>query len=132
MINQADIVWFVNCRGRGWVIGIEPIWYGSPGVAHLVEVNVRLVSFALSGVRNDLAFRTTIPCITLRCPVGRPSQRRPQAARCNCSGELPQRSVQIGKPVDFGYSTLQRMHGGCDVLEEMFVPLDQAEKAIST
>ena len=53
--SQADIVWFVNCRGCGWVIGIEPISWDCSGVAHLVKVNVRLVSFPRSSVRNDLA-----------------------------------------------------------------------------
>jgi hypothetical protein len=46
--------------------------------------------------------------------------------------QLPQRFLQFGQPVDFRYGTLQRLHRGSDVLEEMFVTLDQAEKSVST
>ena len=49
-----------------------------------------------------------------------------------CLRQLPQRFLQISQPVDFRYRTLQRLHRGSDVREEMFVTLDQAEKSVST
>jgi hypothetical protein len=70
--GQAAVLMFVNCQLCGWVIRIEPsrmttvlvrceslligsICLGSHGFTHPVKVDVRLVSFPLSGVRNDLA-----------------------------------------------------------------------------
>ena len=70
--GQAAVLMFVNCQLCGWVIRIEPsrmttvlvrcesllissICLGSHGFVHPVKVDVRLVSFPLSGVRNDLA-----------------------------------------------------------------------------
>ena len=50
----------------------------------------------------------------------------------SCLRQLPQHFLQFGQPVDFRYGTLQRLHRGGDVLEEMFVTFDQAEKTIST
>ena|SRR3984893_17356171 len=49
-----------------------------------------------------------------------------------CLRQLPQRFLQISQPVNFRYSTLQRLDRGSDVCEEMFVTLDQAEKSVST
>ena len=49
-----------------------------------------------------------------------------------CLRQLPQRLLQISQPVDFRCRTLQRLHRGSDVREEMFVTLDQAEKSVST
>ena len=49
-----------------------------------------------------------------------------------CLRQLPQRLLQISQPVDFRYRTLQRLHRGSDVRQEMFVTLDQAEKSVST
>jgi hypothetical protein len=70
--GQAAVIMFVNCKLCGWVIRIEPsrmttalvrceslligsLSLGSHGFAHPVKVDVRLVSFPVSGVRNDLA-----------------------------------------------------------------------------
>jgi len=39
--------------------------------------------------------------------------------------QLPQRFLQFGQPVDCRHCVLQRLHRGSDVLEEMFVTLDQ-------
>src|SRR5436190_3340350 len=65
--DQADVLWFVNCPWRGWshlasrVVTVllhcesllisSIICLGSHGFAHPVKVNVRLVSFPLSGVQ---------------------------------------------------------------------------------
>ena len=88
-----------------------------------------------------------------RCPLRRLPQRRAGCAggnfgfatglyvsvHRNCGEiipswlrQLPQRFFQFGQPVDFRYGTLQRLHSGSDMLEEMFVTLDQAEKSVST
>jgi hypothetical protein len=45
---------------------------------------------------------------------------------------LPQRLLEFGQPVDFRYDTLQRLHCGSDVFQEMFVILDQTQKSVST
>jgi hypothetical protein len=52
--------------------------------------------------------------------------------RPGCLRQLPQRFIQFSQPVNFRYRTLQRLHRGSDVREEMFVILDQAEKSVST
>jgi hypothetical protein len=46
--------------------------------------------------------------------------------------QLPQRFLQFGEPVDFRHGMLQRLHGGSDVREEMFVTLYQTEKSVRT
>ena len=112
---------------------IGSICLGSHGFAHPVKVDVRLVSFPLSGVRNDLASNQDPPPNTAfhcRCQPAFSeimSEIIPSWLR-----QLPQRFLQFGQPVDFRYGTLQRLHRGSDVLEEMFVTLDQAEKSVST
>ena len=49
-----------------------------------------------------------------------------------CLRQLPQRFLQFGQPFDFRYRALQRLYSGIDMLEEMFVTLDQAEKSVGT
>jgi len=85
---------FVNCRSGGWVIRIEPsrmttvlvrcdsllivsICLASHGFAHPVKVDVPLVSFPLSGVRNDLAselrsaaWRRVVHCVVAHSVAG--------------------------------------------------------------
>ena len=97
------------------------------GLVILLKVDVRLVSFSLSGVRNDLASNQDPPrpvpaCIHRNCGEVIPSWLR----------QVPQHFIQFGQPVDFRYGTLQRLHRGSDVLEEMFVTLDQTKKSVST
>ena len=105
---------------------------GLGGFAHAVKVDVRLVSFPLSGVRNDLAGNQDPPPTIASMAVA--SLRSAELWRNNPSRlrQLPQRFLQFGQPVDFRYFTLQRLHRGCDVLEEMFVTLDQAQKSVGT
>src|SRR6478672_3447064 len=90
-------------------------------------VDVRLVSFPPSGVRNDLAsnqdpspttgsFRLLLACIHRSCgEIIRAWLRH-----------LPQRFLQFGQSVDFRYSTLQRSHRGWDVFEKMLMTFDKA------
>ena len=142
---------FVNCQLCGWVIRIEPsrmttvlvrceslligsICLGSHGFAHPVKVDVRLVSFPCP------AFEMTWPqnySPLHNVALSTASRRRRGWAfwfryRPGCLRQLPQRLLQLGQPVDFRYGMLQRLHRSCDVLEEMFVTLDQAEKSVST
>src|SRR6266480_5253587 len=103
---------------------------GSHGFAHPVKVDVRLVSFPLSGVQMAW-LQTKIPRLTPCCP-----RRLPACVHRNCGEripswlrQLPQRFLKFGQAVDFRYGTLQRLQRGGDVIEEMFVTLDQAEKS---
>ena len=137
---------FVNCEVCGWVTEkpclkwrprfarvmlISCDLHGSQGFAHAVKVDVRLVSFPLSGVRNDLASNQDPPPNTAS-PLPACVHRNYDEIIPSWLRQLPQRFLQFGQPVDFRYGTLQRLHRGSDVLEEMFVTLDQAEKSVST
>jgi hypothetical protein len=64
--------------------------------------------------------RLLLPCVQQHCGEF-PSWLR----------HLAQRFFQFGKSVDFRQYTLQRVHRGCDMLEEMVVTLDQAQKSVS-
>ena len=46
------------------------------------------------------------------------------------SGQLEQSGFQLSQTVDLRYDTLQRLHRSRHVLEEMFVPFDEAEEAV--
>ena len=109
-----------------------PSAMGLGGFAHAVKVDVRLVSFPLSGVRNDLASNQDPPPDIASTAVA--SLRSAELWRNNPSRlrQLPQRFLQFGQPVDFRYFTLQRLHRGSDVFEKMFVTLDQAQKSVGT
>jgi len=99
---------------------------GPGGFAHVVKVDIRLVPIPLSGVRNELASnQDPRPNIASTAVT---SLRSAELWRNNPSRlrQLPQRFLQFGQPVDFRYFTLQRLHRGSDMLEEMFVTLDQA------
>src|SRR6476469_11278482 len=82
------------------------------GFAHAVKVDVRLVSFPLSGVRNDLASNQDPPADFASTAVASP--RSAEFWRNNSSRlrQLPQRFLQFAQPVDFRYFTLQRLHRG--------------------
>lgn len=106
---------------------------GLGGFSHPVKVVVRLVSFPLSGVRNDLAGDEdrSLNTGSSRAIAAR-RQRDSRQIIPTWLGQLPQRFLQFGQPVDFSYSALQRLHGSSDVLEKMFVTFDQPEKSVST
>ena len=134
---------FVDCNVRGWVTEKPCLkWRLAShvpdrsgrrvfGGAHAVKVDIRLVSFLLSGVRNDLASNQESARLTPRplpaCVQGNYDEIIPSWLR-----QLPQGSLQLGQPVDFRYGTLQRLHRCSDVLKEMIVTFDQAEKSVGT
>ena len=131
---------------------IGSICLGSHGFAHPVKVDVRLVSFPYP------AFEMTWPQkydplhnVPLSTAVSSTASRWRRWGILvslqayvfqfteivvkqfpGCLRQLPQRFLQFSQPVNFRYSTLQRLHRGSDVLEKMFVTLDQAEKSVST
>ena len=110
----------------------QPSATGLGGFAHAVKADVRLVSFSLSGVRNDLASNQDPPADIASTAVA--SLRSLEFWRNNPSRlrQLPQRFLQFGQTIDFSYFTLQRLHRGSDVPEKMFVTFDQAQKSVGT
>ena len=123
-VRELPVIWLGH-RHRAKLWGL--------GGSHAVNVYVRLVSFPLSGVRNDLA--------SYKDPSPDTASFRAVAARVhrNCREiipprlcQLPQGFLQFGEPVDFRYRALQRPHCSSDVFEEMFMTLDQTEKSVST
>ena len=122
--------------GRTNVRELPVIWLGhrdranlrpSPGgFSHPVKVDVGLVSSGLSGVRNDFGFRIGTRGIT---PA---SNEFFTAGRCSWLRQLTQRFFQFGESVDFRHGTVQQLHCGSDMPEEMFVTLNQPEKSVST
>ncbi len=106
---------------------------GLGGFAHPVKVDVRLVSFPCP------AFEMTWPQTKIRRLTPRPPRPLLSCVHQYCGEiipswlrQLPQRFIQFSQPVNFRYGTLQRLHRGSDVLEEMFMTLDQAEKSVGT
>ena len=106
------------------------IGYGSRGFAHPVKVDVRLVSFPrpafeMTCLQNYDPLHNAALCTAV-------SFTRARWRPCSWLRQLSQCFLQFGQSVDFRHGTLQRVHRGSDMREEMFVTLDQAEKSVST
>jgi len=109
-VRELPVIWL----GRRRRANRRPV---SGVFLHPVKMDVRLVSFPLSGVRNDLA-KTKICHMTPPSP-----QPLLPGVHRNCGQifptslrQLPQCLLQFRRAIDFRHNTLQRLHRGSDVL----------------